>query len=160
MLITFFSFVMGIYGNLVLGPSVEQWRTFGQSMRNLVPMLRRPDAFSFEAAQAVDDTALAVYAPPPPHTHPTPTLHPPTHLPCLRLGRYQGCLGLPLYPALPRPRQARAHVSSCAHAHAHALHMHRMHTVPVGASTPSRASSSSAPCSPTRSCCSTSRAPW
>ena len=29
MLITFFSFVMGIYGNLVLGPSVEQWRTFG-----------------------------------------------------------------------------------------------------------------------------------
>ena len=81
MLITFFSFVMGIYGNLVLGPSVEQWRTFGESMRNLVPMLRRPDAFDWEAAQAVDDTALAVYAtartpppaPPAPYTLPTPT---------------------------------------------------------------------------------------
>ena len=72
MLLTFFSFVMGIYGNLVLGPSVEQWRTFGQSMRNLVPMLRRPDAFNFEAAQAVDDTALAVYAPTPTPPPPPP----------------------------------------------------------------------------------------
>ena len=73
MLITFFSFVMGIYGNLVLGPSVEQWRTFGESMRNLVPMLRRPDAFDWEAAQAVDDTALAVYAPA--RTPPRPRRH-------------------------------------------------------------------------------------
>ena len=77
MLITFFSFVMGIYGNLVLGPSVEQWRTFGESMRNLVPMLRRPDAFDWEAAQAVDDTALAVYAPARTPPRPARTLHPP-----------------------------------------------------------------------------------
>ena len=147
MLITFFSFVMGIYGNLVLGPSVEQWRTFGQSMRNLVPMLRRPDAFNWEAAQAIDDTALAVYAA---ALHLSPALPPP---PCLRLGRCQRVLGFTPYPIPPRHERAS---SSTAHAH----HTHRMHPVPGGASTPSRASSSSAPSSPTPSCCSTSRAPW
>ena len=119
MLITFFSFVMGIYGNLVLGPSVEQWRTFGESMRNLVPMLRRPDAFDWEAAQAVDDTALAVYAtartpspaPPAPYTLPTPTPHPPSVSDATP----------PLPPSPPPhplphpPRHARARSSSGAH---------------------------------------------
>ena len=96
MLITFFSFVMGIYGNLVLGPSVEQWRTFGESMRNLVPMLRRPDAFDWEAAQAVDDTALAVYAPARTPPRPARTLHPPhpNHKPSLRLGRHPSLTAL------------------------------------------------------------------
>ena len=125
MLITFFSFVMGIYGNLVLGPSVEQWRTFGESMRNLVPMLRRPDAFDWEAAQAVDDTALAVYAPARTPPRPARTLHPPhpNHTPSLRLGRHQTASfpTPPLPPSPPppplshAPRHARPRSSSCAH---------------------------------------------
>ena len=89
---------MGIYGNLVLGPSVEQWRTFGQSMRNLVPMLRRPDAFNWEAAQAVDDTALAVYAPTP--THPTPPPHTTATCPHTRPRLGDEKLLLPSYGAL------------------------------------------------------------
>ena len=52
---------MALFGHIVLGPTVHQWRALDTSIRNIIPMLRRADAFNIEAAKSIDDTVASVY---------------------------------------------------------------------------------------------------
>jgi len=56
-----FAVAMAIFGHLVLGPTIAEWRSFDVSMRNLIPMLRRADAFDLQKAKSIDDTFLSVF---------------------------------------------------------------------------------------------------
>ena len=56
-----FAVAMAIFGHLVLGPTIAEWRSFDISMRNLIPMLRRADAFDLQKAKSIDDTFLSVF---------------------------------------------------------------------------------------------------